>query len=547
MKYSKIIFAILLGGCAMGASAQGGYQDGVDYYNADRFEQAKIILDKTINDQATDKALAHFYLGSISMRGNDMQAARMEFEKGIAINPDCGLNYVGLGEISLKSNDKKAASDYFEQALKVNKKDPVVSAAIARAYFNADPMVYSKEIEKNIAKSLKDSQNKGSDVYVLKGDMAAAVNNIGEAAGFYEQAMVYDEESGNINPEAYVKYANLYNNTTDKNNKAFAIAKLEELKRKLPTSALAQRELAEKYYDAELYSKAASAYLEYMSNPNHFQQDEQRLCQLLYFDNKNQQSLDIAKNVLANDPGNHYMYRMVMLNDVALKNYTEAVEYGAKLFSTNDVIITSNDYSSYAEALAETGNVAEAAAVLEKGYSANPEKNKGMLADISAMYSEISDFAKAAEYQQRFVDLGDCSLQDLFTLANRYRNLSLSYPEKSAERTDAATKGLIYIDKALETAATKAPLYRNRAVLLQLRDGQEPTDELAETYKLMIAAYDENPDNRVNNADVYAGAFVNLAAYYTKKGDKETAHSYYEKLYEIAPDTPGLAEFLKKK
>lgn len=544
MKFKSIVFALAIASAPMSVMAQGGYQDGVDYYNADRFEQAKIILNKTLNESGTDKSQAYYYLGCIDMREGNTAGAKANFEKGLAAG-DFALNNVGLGEIALKSGDKGTAKNYFQTAEKLGKKDPEVSAAIARAYFNVDPVAYAKDIDKYVAKGLKDSKNLGASIYVLQGDMAAK-KDIGQAAGYYEQAMIYDEQAGNINPEAYVKYANLYNNTTEKTNKKYAISKLEELKSKLPNSALALRELAEKYYDAEQYSKAAQVYKEYMSNPNHFQQDEQRLCQLLYFDNKNDESLAIAKNILKNDPSNHYMYRMVMLNDVALKNYTEAAEYGAKLFGAKDVTLTSMDYNTYAEALENLGRNDEAVKIYESGYNANPGKNKEMLATISALYSDLKDYPKAAEYQQKYVDLGGASLNDLFTLANRYRNLALSQPEGSAERTESAKKGLVYIDHALETAATKAPLYRNRAVLLQLRDGQKATEELVDTYKNLINALDENPENKTTQADLYKSAYATIGSYYYTAGDKANAKVYYQKLYEIAPDTPGLGDMIKK-
>ena len=40
----RTLFSLCMGGLALTALAQGGYQDGVDYYNADRFEKAKTIL-----------------------------------------------------------------------------------------------------------------------------------------------------------------------------------------------------------------------------------------------------------------------------------------------------------------------------------------------------------------------------------------------------------------------------------------------------------------------------------------------------------------------
>ena len=189
MKIFKPLLSVILGGFAIAASAQGGYQDGVDYYNADRFEQAKIILEKTLSDPSTNKGVSYYYLGAIEMRENNPGAAKSFFEKGIAADPKVGYNYVGLGEIALKSGDKKAAEGYFDDALKMDKKDPEVSAAIARAYFNVDPVAYAKQIDKNIAKSLKDSKNMATAPYVLQGDMESAKGNIGQAASYYEQAM----------------------------------------------------------------------------------------------------------------------------------------------------------------------------------------------------------------------------------------------------------------------------------------------------------------------------------------------------------------------
>ena len=105
---SRFLFSLLMGGCTLASMAQGGYQDGVDYYNADRYEQAKIILDKTLNDASTDKGVAYYYLGAIDLRNGNTAAAKANFDKGIAANPACGLNYVGLGEIALASGDNKS-------------------------------------------------------------------------------------------------------------------------------------------------------------------------------------------------------------------------------------------------------------------------------------------------------------------------------------------------------------------------------------------------------------------------------------------------------
>ncbi len=540
MKF-RTIFSLVLGGFALTAFAQGGYQDGVDYYNADRFEKAKTILEKTLNDPSTDKAVSYFYLGSLDMREGNTAAAAANFNKGKEANPNYGYNYVGLGEIALKNGNKSEASDLFKKALETNKKDASLMAAVARAYFNVDPTLYAKEIDKQIDKAMKVSKNKEAQIYVLQGDMLKTTD-VGAAAGRYEQAMVYDEEAGNINPEAYVKYANLYN----KVNPDFAIAKLVELNEKLPNSALAQSELAEKYYDGNQFTKAAEQYGKYIQNPNHFQGDEQRYSGLLYFGKKYQESLDVANQVLAKDPNNEYMQRMVMLNKAAIKDFTGAEEAAKKLFSHADAKFTATDYTTYGDILGELKRPEDAVAAYTKAYELNPEKNKQILANISSMYTALEDYQKAAEYMQKFVDAGDASLNDYFILSNRYKNLGVSLPEGSPERIEAANNGIKYVDMAIESAANKGPLYRNKATLMMVRDGAEITPALVETYQQMLAAYDENPENKEKYRDAYKSAYNNLANYYLKAGDKEQARAYFEKFLEIDPENEALREYLNK-
>ncbi len=90
----RTLFSLCMGGFALTALAQGGYQDGVDYYNADRFDKAKTILEKTLNDAGTDKAVSYFYLGSLDMRDGNTAAAATDFNNGIQANPQYGYNYV---------------------------------------------------------------------------------------------------------------------------------------------------------------------------------------------------------------------------------------------------------------------------------------------------------------------------------------------------------------------------------------------------------------------------------------------------------------------
>ena len=187
----KKIFATIFGSLLLGSMANvsaQGYQDGVDNFNADRMDVAKTILLNTLADPSTDKAVSDYYLGQIAFAEGDFAAAQKYFSEGSTVNPQYGYNFIGLGQMALKNGDKKAAETYFKEAMATDKKNAALIAGVARAYFNVNPALYANEIEKNIAKALKESKNREAAVYVLQGDMSAA-ENPGDAAAKYEMAI----------------------------------------------------------------------------------------------------------------------------------------------------------------------------------------------------------------------------------------------------------------------------------------------------------------------------------------------------------------------
>lgn len=536
MKVNKIFVALLAGASSMMAFAQGGYQDGIDYYNADRFDKAKIILDRTLNDASTDKGLAYYYLGCIDMRNGKVQQAKANFEKGVQNAPESPYGYIGLGEVALKGGNESEAKKLFDQGLKLDKKNADVAIAIARAYFNCNPND-QKNIDKYLGMAMKNSKNLAPSAYVFQGDMAAAKGEINDAATFYDQAIVYEEQQGAVNPEAYVKYANIYNNY----NAQYAIAKLKELRQKLPTSALAQSELAEKYYDHDMYLEAIDEYSQYMKNPNHFQNDEQRYSQLLYFAGKYPESLEIAQKVLQKDPNNIYMFRMAMVDNSAMKNWDEAVKWGDKLFKTPGVEFGNIDYSTYGDALARQGRGEEALAVYEKGYNANPEKNVSMLPEISKLYKETGNPQKAIEIMQKYIDGGNATLGDYYSLAGSYSAYGQTFPEGSAERSEYINKGIALLDQKVNDAAdsSKGNFYYSRAYMLMARDGQNPTPELMETLDKMLQAFGDPS----TNPDAASLAYQFRIADAMQKNDKAAARAALELLKAVNPENRNIPKF----
>ncbi|MCC8071382.1 MAG: tetratricopeptide repeat protein [Bacteroidales bacterium] len=523
----KFLFGLLLAG-TLTAGAQG-YQDGVDNYNAGRFDIAQTILLNNINNPSTDKAVAYYYLGNIAFQDGNVAEAKADFQKGIAADPANGYNYIGLGQVALKEGNKSEAEAQFKEGINTNKKDAALLAAVARAYYNVDPTVYSKQINDYIAKAFKLSKNTEPAVYMLQGDMKAD-ENPGEAAGLYEMAIMQSKNRGEVNREAYVKYASTY----FKVNPKFAIERLVELNELEPNSALAQRELAEKYYDNNQFGSACIQYGKYMENPNHFQKDEQRYAGLLYSAKEYDQSLAIANKVLSEDPENFYMYRIILLDMAALENWAAAEEAGNKLFSLAGDKVIANDYIVYGNVLSEQGKNQEAVDVFVKAVELNPDKPE-LLPQLSAIYEKAGMNDKAVDTMKQYLDGGNGTTNDIVSMARRYDALARSLPEGDPARVDAATEGIKYIDMAIAKVPNNGTLYRIKGQLILSQNDNKPNAAMAEAYEKMISCYNEDPSNKQKYASSYAAADYLLALYYLEI-DPAKAKEYFQDYLTINPD-----------
>lgn len=538
MKF-KFLLSLLCAGTLVASAQSQGYKDGIEYYKADQFENARTILERTLNDATTDKSMAYYYLGEIALRKGNLADAKDRFDKGIAANDGNGFNYVGLGALALKQGNPKAAKEQFDLAKKCSKKNASLLVAIARAYYNADPVAYAKEYEKYMADAFKADKN-NTDIYIMRGDKLLAEDNVGEAAGNYENAIYNNPSSA----EAYVKYANAYIHV----NPQFAIAKLKELNTAAPNSALAQRELAEKYYENDQWTRAAQQYGEYIKNPNHFPEDEERYVVLLYFGQNYDQSYDLARRIIAKNPNSFLMKRMLFLNRAAQNNYTEAEALARDFFATvppSDTHFTSNDYTTYGDVLTELGNDSIAILQYEKAVEINPDKAE-LLKGLSSAYYNAKKYDKAADAYQRFVDTGEGKTNDLYVLAGRYMTLAASQEPASAEKAATIEKALSNINVVLERVPDDYRILQRKARIQLVANDNEPNADMAATYRQAIDMLNADAENLTKHADVYREAYTQLAAFELSQDNTEAAKAYYEKMLEMDPTNEQLRQYIEK-
>ena len=529
----KLMFSLLLGG-AMSMAAEG-YMDGVEYFRADQPEEAAIILNNTLTQPGTDQATAYYYLGQIALQQGDKAQAKAMFDKGVAADPENGYNYVGLGSLALAAGDTKTAADYFKKAKGLAKKDADILTEIPRAYFEANPVTYAAEIDKWLADIKKQSKNTAPAPYILEGDRLAGTN-VGDAAGMYEMAATFDHESKNAqdaHPEAYVKYARVI----FKVNEKAAIDKLRELLTYQPNSALVQRELAEKLYDANQLTNAAKQYEAYIQNPNSFQKDKQRLVGLLFFAQRYPESYDLASQILADDPGNFYMQRMQFYNKKAMGDTIAAVNAAEALLANPKAQVNSQDYSQYGELLTDMGNDSLAIVMYENAVKVDPQKTS-LLKDLSQAYNHGLRFQEAADAMQKYVDLqgDDVDPNDLLALALRWNALSSAQQKVENPAWQASSeKAIAAINRVYEMTPTHPLVLNHRARIFLVANQNEINDLVAQADLETLAALDSDPANLQNRQAIYVQVLGRLGNYYVTNHNIEEAKKMFQRFYEIQP------------
>lgn len=545
----KFVLALALFGSSVFASYADGYKDGVEYFQAGQEENAEIVLLQTLDEAATDKAEAYYYLGWIELNKGNLDKASEYFELGVKANPEYAYNYVGKGAVALKKGNVDAAKDFFKEAEKINKKDAKIRVDIARAYYNADKVKYNKQWN-DALKDAKKKDKKESAIYIFEGDVFADEQKYGDSAGYYEMAITFDAER----PIAYVKYANTYFRI----NPTVAIQKLEEIVAKNPNSALAQRELAEKYYENNQWTKAAEQYKFVIDNPNHFASDDERYVVLLYFGKNYQESLSRAIAQLQKNPTSFLMKRMVFLNQAALEQYADAEKSAIDFFgsASADNLLSSNDYTTYGDVLKKLGKEEEALGEYEKAVEINPDKVE-LLKDLSSAYSTAAtattDSVKAANYHlksaelyKKFIDKGDYSTNDLFVLAGRYQNV-IATALNDTLKSKAFEKANKVIDEVLERVPDDYRIAQRKARIALTYEGNDRSKGLA------VAPYNQmmeilNNDTTIDESkkkEAFMEAYIYIASYYLAIKDSATAKSYYLKYLELDPTNEALKQYIE--
>lgn len=540
MTINKFILAAFAG-LALTAGAQT-HKEGMEYYKADQLGNAKELLNRNLNNAGTDKAIANYYLGLIAFDEGDMAAAAKYFDAGLAANPEYGYNYIGKGKLALKNGQVKDAEKLFKEGEGKTKKDAAMSIAIARAYYDVDPVAYSNEIEKRIEKARKINLQ-APEIYIFEGDRLADQKDWGGAAAKYEMGANYNPEA----TEAYVKYANLFTQV----NPQFAVNKLSELRKLQPNSALAQKELAEAYYNKGDFANAAKEYGQYVNNLNHFKKDEDRYAFLLFYGKDYQGGYDYSSKLLAADPNNFTAQRFQFMNAAQIPAMQDQMLPMAEALLASHMANPANkfaaiDYTLIADELAKGGRPAEGVTLLQEGVSVFPE-NPSLSKDLAMAYVNADNMSGAADAFTDFIAKSDKpGYNDLIQQA------TFAYYAGVENGQNDPEKAKKYYDLTLSAAGKAAeilpdnykPVKFKGDVAKQLCSKDQVAAAAQPAYEEAVVLLEASPDPSRYARDAKE-LYNYLGNYYLDQKQNAKAKEYFNKYLNYDPDNAAYRKFVE--
>jgi len=245
---------------------------------SEQYDKAQAMLQQLIQKEPTNSK-NYFFLGENYLLdyfadtiSNSLtiaaKSAKEIYQKGVDANPNDPLNYIGLAKVAYFVGDNKTATEMRSKAKSFllpykNIKKIVPQAkdyAFALAKI-AESYIKDGEVDTSIALPLVREaikiDNKGTDVYLIAGDIYILVNDGSKAITFYKQAQLADPQS----PTANMKIGNIY---VKGRALQAAIPYYEEAIQLNANYAPAYRELGQLYLLAQRFDQSTENFKKYL-------------------------------------------------------------------------------------------------------------------------------------------------------------------------------------------------------------------------------------------------------------------------------------------
>jgi tetratricopeptide (TPR) repeat protein len=288
----------------------------------EQFESAAKVFEQLIVAEPSNSS-AYYYYGENYLQNDNAVQAKALYQKGVGLNANGPLNYVGLGKIEYINGNVAGATENFTKAKTLSQnKSAEVLMEIAEVYINSE--------KKNIAEALTllnqaaKLEPKNPTVFMLIGDAYLEQNDGNNAIVNYEKALGLDKKF----TKAILREGKLYSRAKnytlalDYYNKAIEIDS---------SFAPAFRERAELRFRAGQSERAASDYKKYLQLNNDLSA-QVRFCEFEFVSKHYKSVCEEGPKVLSRDTTYINIYRVMGYSFYEIGDYTNGLLYMNKYF-----------------------------------------------------------------------------------------------------------------------------------------------------------------------------------------------------------------------
>lgn len=408
------------------------------YYQ--RYQTAKKSLQQLVSSKPD--ANTYYYLGLADMGLDDNNAAKADFQKGLQVDPNSALNYVGMGRIAIAvDKNYTEAKQAFQKAWDLSKgRDFDVVRAILQATA-LSPKADAQYALDLVEQFKNDRKNRR---YELTAEDYTAIGNVyanlpdggGKAATNYETAEAKDP-----------KYAAAFNAEGDLWDRArqdsLALQDWNNAVAADPGYAPAFYQLGT-YYRYRDLSKAQEYLNKYMALSDDPLNAKVNLVDILYLQGNFKQAVEQA-NDLMNQPVSAAtktrLYKLIAYSDLSEGDSLDAKKNMDTYFKLQDPDkVLPQDYKFYADVLGKLNQDSLQLVYLNKFVNTDTSTNLEFIREEAKKLSGEQNFKAANLWYDKLFKVADTSQ---LTMADYYYRAFTEY--------GAAVKGLGSYDKALET------------------------------------------------------------------------------------------------
>ena len=517
--------------------------------DAEQYQKGKNMLKNLTVTQPTN-AENYFYLGNIYIQADNLDSARIVFNKGVEVNARYALNYVGLGAVALASDNSDIAKQNFDKATSLaTKRDNSPWLNIGNAYIDAPKPNYDKALE--YLETAKQMNDKDAYVYLALGDVYRGQKRNSEAYSAYRTAFDYNKsllrakiELGVIN-----KMAKAFQESADEFNSVLAIN---------ASYGPAYRELAETYYywansDPAQYGvkikQALQYYEKYMDLTDRSLESRIRHADFLILA-KEYKALEIEANEMAKiDRVNPKILRYLGYAAYEGGNYPAAVQALRDFMSkVEPKRIIASDYIYLGRAEMKNGATESGINNLKKSVELD-STNTAAMSEVGKYLYDAKQYSQSAKVYELSVKNPKRNLLDYYYLGSSY------YFDYGAQK--AANKG---VDNSLLVKADSTFSYLiNRSpttfVAWQLRGRiNRQLDDTNDSKGLAVPYYEKyvelititKPELAAKNASGLVEAYIYLGSVAARRDrDNTKARDYFNKVLVLDPNNDVVKQALK--